>query len=208
VEAFDSELTGLLEGLEHLPRSSALKRITFVELERQRAQRLAGRLQLLLPEGRARVDERDGLRDLRVTARSLIVDEQPFPTGKPLILVAMPFSDAMSRIYDDGILPAATACGFDCLRADREVLTEDVVQWVKDRISDADLIIADVTGANPNVYLEIGYAWGTGKRTLLVTQDPKQLLFDVRTHGCLVYESAESLEQLLRRSLPAFRSDN
>jgi len=31
---------------------------------------------------------------------------------------------------------------------------------VKKEIESATLVIADITGSNPNVYLKVGYAWG------------------------------------------------
>jgi hypothetical protein len=33
------------------------------------------------------------------------------------------------------------------------------MEWVKQRIRGASLVIADLTTANLNVYLEVGYAW-------------------------------------------------
>ncbi len=42
-------------------------------------------------------------------------------------------------------------------------------------------MIAVLTGANPNVYLEVGYAWGKGRRpTILVTDDAEDPRFDVQ----------------------------
>jgi hypothetical protein len=36
------------------------------------------------------------------------------------------------------------------------------VQRLRERIIKANFVVADVSGANPNVYLEIGFAWGRG----------------------------------------------
>lgn len=44
----------------------------------------------------------------------------------------------------------------------------------------ADWIIADCTGRNPNVFYEIGIAHTVGKRVILITQDEKDVPFDVR----------------------------
>ena len=79
--------------------------------------------------------------------------------------------------------------------------TGDVMQWVKDRISSASLIVADLTDANPNVYLEVGYAWGCGKPTVLLTKDTRQLKFDVRSQRCVLYKKIKDLEISLAKEL-------
>lgn len=43
--------------------------------------------------------------------------------------------------------------------------------WVEDGIRQADFVIADVTGANANVMIEVGIALGMGKRLLLLAQE-------------------------------------
>ena len=45
-----------------------------------------------------------------------------------------------------------------------------VLAGIQDRIRDTDFMIADVTGANPNVMIEVGMAIGMGKRILLLSK--------------------------------------
>jgi nucleoside 2-deoxyribosyltransferase len=45
-------------------------------------------------------------------------------------------------------------------------------------IRDAHLIIADLTGDNPNVYYELGIAHALGKRVFLVSRDSKEHSID------------------------------
>ena len=75
------------------------------------------------------------------------------------------------------------------------------MQWVRDRITSATLVIADLSDANPNVYLEVGYAWGRGVPTILLVRDTKQLKFDVSGQRCLVYRNIKNLEEVLRTEL-------
>ena len=76
-----------------------------------------------------------------------------------------------------------------------------MIEWVKTRIASAALVVADLSDANPNVYLEVGYAWGCGRPTVLVVRDTSQLKFDVRGQRCLVYKRIKDLEALLRTEL-------
>ena len=48
-------------------------------------------------------------------------------------------------------------------------------------ISDADLVVADLTGLNANVMYEVGVAHALRKPTLVVTQEIDELPFDLRT---------------------------
>ena len=70
----------------------------------------------------------------------------------------MPFAEEYGDRFQYGIQGPANAAGYLCERADLASFTGDVIAWVKDRIGSAALVIADLTAANPNVYLEVGYA--------------------------------------------------
>ena len=41
----------------------------------------------------------------------------------------------------------------------------------------------DLLNAIPNVYLELGFAWGRAKLTLLLVRDTKHLKFDVQVNA-------------------------
>ena len=64
-------------------------------------------------------------------------------------------------------------------------------------------MIADLTGANANVYLEVGLAWGCDVPTILIVRNAADLQFDVKTHRCLVYSSILDLEMRLKEELAA-----
>ena len=51
----------------------------------------------------------------------------------------------------------------------------------------ADLIIADLTGRNPNVFYELGYAHALHKNTVLITQSIDDVPFDLRHRQMIKY---------------------
>jgi hypothetical protein len=106
----------------------------------------------------------------------------------------MPFADEMADVFHYGIQGAVNSAGLLAERADLSVFTGDVMRWVQERISSANLVIADLTSSNPNVYLEVGYAWGKGVPTALLVKNSTELKFDVRCQRCLVYSSIHDLE--------------
>lgn len=77
------------------------------------------------------------------------------------------------------------------------------MDWVRNRIKTAKLVIADLTEANPNVYLEVGYAWGCEVPTVLLTKDTDDLKFDTRGQRCLPYKRIKDLEDSLTKELKA-----
>lgn len=64
----------------------------------------------------------------------------------------------MDDVFYYGIQQPVRATGFLCERADQEAFLGDILDRVKQKIETAAVVIAELTGANPNVYLEIGYA--------------------------------------------------
>jgi hypothetical protein len=120
---------------------------------------------------------------------------------KRSIFVAMPFAEEFDDIFHYGIKAPIHQLGYLCERADELSYTGTVMDVVKQRIEAAELVVADVTGSNPNVFLEIGYAWGIGKPTVLLANQPDGLSFDVRGEKCLVYKNIKTLEGLLSTEL-------
>ena len=52
----------------------------------------------------------------------------------------------------------------------------------------ADVVVADITGSNPNVFYELGLAHALGKEVLIVAQGVERPPFDVSTARLLRYE--------------------
>ena len=105
--------------------------------------------------------------------------------SKKRIFVALPFSEEFQNVYDFGIYPAVRNCGYICERVDETHFTGDVLHRIRGGIEAADLVIADLTEGRPNVYLEVGYAWGRGIPVIFVAKKDEKLHFDVSTHRCI-----------------------
>jgi hypothetical protein len=122
--------------------------------------------------------------------------------GKKRVFVALPFSEEFQNVYEFGIYPAVRSCGFICERVDETHFTGDVLGRIREGIEAASFVIADLTEGRPNVYLEVGYAWGKGIPVIFVARKGEQLHFDVSTHRCIFYgrftQFAKDLEELIR----------
>ncbi len=206
VEAFEAELAGLVDAISEEDRPEALKRITIAERNTGRAKRLASVLDELLPDHTIATSRKSGWVSRTVASEKLRVAGYT-SDAKPHVFVAMPFRDDMDDVYDYGIQSAVKSAGLVCERADLSSFTGDVLEWVRSRIRSASLVVADLTDANPNVYLEVGYAWGVGIPTVLVVKSPDHLKFDVRGQRCLVYKKIKDLETSLTTELQSLGSN-
>ena len=97
------------------------------------------------------------------------------------------------------------AAGFLCERIDNEAFMGEIMNQVKQKIESAAVVIADLSGSNPNVYLEVGYAWGKGRPTILVIRAGEEAKFDVRGYRHLKYETIKDLKEKLSNELEQLR---
>lgn len=67
--------------------------------------------------------------------------------------------------------PAVESAGLTAISADNVKLGEQLASAIWSAIQKADLVLADISGSNPNVLYELGIAQGMGKRTIIVTDD-------------------------------------
>ena len=200
-EAFRAELAGLMDAVTAGKCPGTLQQISFIEKNVGRAQRLKSLLQNLLPDGLLAAGGQRSESSPQTRAVASLQNVGLASADKPHVFVAMPFADSMDDTFHYGIQGAVNAAGMLCERADLSTFTGDVMAWVSERIASSKLLVADLTGANPNVYLEVGYAWGCQIPTVLLVKDPTELKFDVRGRRCLVYKSIAQLEELLKREL-------
>ena len=99
----------------------------------------------------------------------------------------MPFEPSFRDVYQLGIKEACGAAGAYCERLDEQVFSESMITRVYSQISKADIIVADMTGRNANVFYEVGYAHALDKRVILLTQDAKDIPFDLKHYQHIVY---------------------
>jgi len=111
----------------------------------------------------------------------------PVTTPKPFIFVLIPFDAKFSDIYKFGIKGAADDVGAYAERLDEQIFVEGMLDRIFNQISRADVIVADMTARNPNVFYEVGYAHALGKVTLLLTQNADDIPFDLKHRQHTVY---------------------
>ena len=108
-------------------------------------------------------------------------------TPKPFVFVLMPLDCAFDDIYKLGIKQACENSGAYAERVDEQIFEGSILQRIYNQIDKADIIVADMTGRNPNVFYEVGYAHALGKYVILLTQNTDDIPFDLKHHYHIVY---------------------
>ena len=106
----------------------------------------------------------------------------------------MPFAQAFDDAYHLAIKPACDRAGAYAERVDEQIFTGNILERVYNQISKADLLVADMSHHNANVFYEVGYAHALGKPTILITQSAEDIPFDLKHYPHVVY--GQSLAEL------------
>ena len=116
---------------------------------------------------------------------------------KPHAFVAMPFGTKLNhegtlvdfdRVYAELIKPALEDGGCEVFRADEELRAGDIRTDMFQELLVADLVVADLTLDNPNVWYELGVRHALRARGVVLVQGPRPTQpFDIYTDRKLRY---------------------
>ncbi len=124
--------------------------------------------------------------DKRVSFENLVVNG-----AMPKCFVIMQFGKPYDTYWEEVIKPIARKAGFEPIRADDIYGPGVILQDIIRQILDSDVIIAEVTPANPNVFYELGYAHALGKRTILLANgNSEKLPFDISGYRVAYYSDS------------------
>ena len=123
-------------------------------------------------------------------------------TPPPLCFVLMPFgrkTDATGRttdfdaVYREIIAPAVQEAGLDPIRADEEKVGGTIHKPMFERLMLCDYAVADITGANPNVYYELGIRHAMRpSSTVILFAEGTTLPFDIALLRGIAYRTGEN----------------
>lgn len=116
----------------------------------------------------------------------------PKQGNSPSIFVLMPLATEMRSVYNDHIKRVAERLDKSIARADDFFSASAIIDDIWSAINSAEVIIADCTGRNPNVFYEIGVAHTLGKPVITISQTLDDVPFDVQHRRVILYETTAS----------------
>ena len=111
------------------------------------------------------------------------------------------------QLYQHIIKPVCEKCGFIVQRVDEFNTSNSITQEILDALNDCELVIADLTEHNPNVFFEIGYRAKSQKPIIHLKRKDETIPFAVSSIRTFEYDltdldmvasTKDRLEQLIR----------
>ena len=123
----------------------------------------------------------------------------------------MPFDAQYREVYAEVYKPVCAENDLDCWRVDEIARPGSITRDIVEGIIDAEVVIADLTGQNPNVFYELGIAHSVGNKTIMTAQTIADVPFDIRSYRVLIYQQnimgsrklAEDLDKAIKELLAA-----
>ncbi len=127
---------------------------------------------------------------------------------KKSCFIIMPFSQVKTNIFEynkqtldyiyEQIIKKAV---HEYVEEDKKVFSDitrynskvgSIINGITRNLNESDLVIADLTGLNPNVMYELGVRHTLRRGTIIITQDLSSLPSDLRDYICIGYKYSEN----------------
>jgi hypothetical protein len=84
--------------------------------------------------------------------------------------------------------PGSSKGAISCHRADKEAGPGEIISHIMENLTGADIVVADLSGKNPNVFYELGVRHALKNNTILISDDLDDIPFDLRGLRTIVYK--------------------
>jgi hypothetical protein len=101
------------------------------------------------------------------------------------LFVVTPFSEDSKKVWSEALLPAVLRVNelksydIKAIRADFELKGLEFSEHLHKHLRECTICLCDITGANPNVMYEIGFARAIGKKTMMIRQSKQEIPVDI-----------------------------
>ena len=103
----------------------------------------------------------------------------------------MPFSLEWSNDVHRCLSDACEAASVQPVRGDDLFTPTDILIDIWHGLNDADFVVADITGRNPNVLYELGIAHALAKPVLIISRNAADIPIDLSTRRVILYGQLE-----------------
>lgn len=92
------------------------------------------------------------------------------------------------QLFKHIIEPVCKECEFEAVRVDKINKADTITSTIIDHLKTAELVIADISGHNPNVFYEMGCRMATGKPIIHLREKGESLPFDIAGIRAIDYD--------------------
>lgn len=103
--------------------------------------------------------------------------------------VVMPFSNTFKSEYEKVIIPAIEENDIKCVRGDEIYSKQRIMDDIWNSLRNCKIVVAELTGKNPNVMYEVGLAHAIGKPVIIITRNEQDVPFDLKDLRYLYYDT-------------------
>lgn len=113
------------------------------------------------------------------------------------------------KVYKYIIKPVCEKCGFEPVRSDHINQSDSITQTIIESLIHAELVIADMTGHNPNVFYEMGFRSCTKKPMIHLREKNEIIPSDIAVIRAFDYDltdldAVEEVKNRLIKTIEAF----
>ena len=117
------------------------------------------------------------------------------------------------KLFKYIISPVCESCGFEPVRVDQINDSDSITQTIIDKLLSSELVIADISGHNTNVFFEMGYRKCTDKPIIHLKKKGETIPFDVNTVRTFEYDltdldNVEETKKRLEQTIGTFSFEN
>ncbi|MFJ7284663.1 hypothetical protein [Pseudomonas sp. NPDC099000] len=128
------------------------------------------------------------------------VDVENITDSSNLVFMLTPFHSDYYADYTV-VVEAANALGLEVQRGDEKASGGDIFNQILKAIVSARVVVANITGRNPNVFYELGIAHALNKPVILICEQGNDVPFDLQSKRIVFFDTAEELKGGITKAL-------
>lgn len=128
--------------------------------------------------------------------KSYGINPQDIQVNPRQVFVLTPFLESERKVFS-AIKAVCDRVGYVAVRGDELRAEGEILPQIVSGIVGSRIIIANISGRNPNVFFELGIAMALGKQTILVSDTMSDVPFDVMARRIVFYKDLDDLSSLL-----------
>lgn len=132
--------------------------------------------------------------------KNLGLNTKEINVEKKSVFVLTPFSKRESQTFTI-VNKVCRDVDLKCSRGDEVYRENNILSHIVKSILQANIIIVNINGRNPNVFYELGICHAIGKPVLIISKSKNDLPFDINAKNIIFYNGDHDLEIKLKNEL-------